>query len=90
LYDIAVRQLEYILGCNPFAMSLVYGEGYDYPPLYSGFAGDLVGAVPVGIETFENDDEPYMPMQSNATYKEIWSHAVGFLMECVAQTYCGL
>lgn len=88
LYDIAVRQLEYILGCNPFAMSLVYGEGYDYPPLYSGFAGDLVGSVPVGIETYENDDEPYMPMQSNATYKEIWSHAVGFLMECIAQTHC--
>ena len=68
-------------------MSLVYGEGYDYPPLYSGFAGDLVGSVPVGIETYENDDEPYMPMQSNATYKEIWSHAVGFLMECIAQTH---
>ena len=87
LYNIAVRQLEYILGCNPFAMSLVYGEGYDYPPLYSGFAGDLVGSVPVGIETFEHDDEPYMPMQSNATYKEIWSHAVGFVMECIAETY---
>lgn len=89
LYDTAVRQMEYILGCNPFAMSLVYGEGYDYPPLYAGFAGDLVGAVPVGIETFENDDEPYMPMQVNATYKEIWSHAVGFLMECIAKAHIG-
>ena len=90
LYDAAVRQAEYILGCNPFAMSTVYGEGYDYPPLYSGFAGDLVGSVPVGIETFENDDEPYMPMQSNATYKEIWSHAVGFLMECIAKAHKGI
>ncbi|MCB0656182.1 MAG: glycoside hydrolase family 9 protein, partial [Saprospiraceae bacterium] len=74
LSEIATRQLEYIIGYNPFAMSTIYGEGYDYPPLYGAYAGDVVGAVPVGIETFENDDEPYMPMQVNATYKEIWTH----------------
>ena len=74
LKNIATRQLEYIVGYNPFAMSTIYGDGYDYPPLYGAYAGDVVGAVPVGIETFENDDEPYMPMQVNATYKEIWTH----------------
>ncbi|MCB0684982.1 MAG: glycoside hydrolase family 9 protein, partial [Saprospiraceae bacterium] len=74
LRDIATRQLEYIVGFNPFAMSSIYGDGYDYPPLYGAYAGDVVGAVPVGFETFENDDEPYMPMQVNATYKEIWTH----------------
>lgn len=74
LGDLATRQLEYIVGYNPFAMSTIYGDGYDYPPLYGAYAGDVVGAVPVGIETFENDDEPYMPMQVNATYKEIWTH----------------
>lgn len=74
LRAIGTRQLEYIIGYNPFAMSTIYGEGYDYPPLYGAYAGDVVGAVPVGIETFENDDEPYMPMQVNATYKEIWTH----------------
>jgi hypothetical protein len=72
---IGTRQLEYIIGFNPFAMSTIYGDGYDYPPLYGAYAGDVVGAVPVGIETFENDDEPYMPMQVNATYKEIWTHS---------------
>lgn len=74
LRNIATRQLEYIVGYNPFAISTIYGDGYDYPPLYGGFAGDVVGAVPVGIETFENEDAPYMPMQINATYKEIWTH----------------
>ncbi|MCB9321805.1 MAG: glycoside hydrolase family 9 protein [Lewinellaceae bacterium] len=74
LRAIGTRQLEYIIGYNPFAMSTIYGVGYDYPPLYGAYAGDVVGAVPVGIETFENDDEPYMPMQVNATYKEIWTH----------------
>ncbi len=75
LQNIGTRQLEYIVGYNPFAMSTVYGEGYDYPPLYGACAGDVVGAVPVGIQTFENDDEPYMPMQVNATYKEIWTNS---------------
>jgi len=77
LKDIGTRQLEYIVGYNPFAMSTIYGDGYDYPPLYGAYAGDVVGAVPVGIETFENDDEPYMPMQVNATYKEIWTRTTG-------------
>jgi hypothetical protein len=80
LRDIATRQLEYIVGFNPFAMSTIYGEGYDYPPLYGGYLGDVVGAVPVGIETFENEDKPYMPMQVNATYKEVWTHSTASVM----------
>lgn len=87
LKDIATRQIEYILGYNPFAMSTVYGDGYDYPPLYGAYAGDVVGAVPVGIETFENDDEPYFPMQNNCTYKEIWTHTTARLMWCVAELF---
>jgi len=77
LRNIGTRQLEYIVGYNPFAMSTIYGDGYNYPPLYGAYAGDVVGAVPVGIETFENDDAPYMPMQVNATYKEIWTNSTG-------------
>ncbi len=87
LRDIATRQLEYIVGYNPFAMSTIYGDGYDYPPLYGAYAGDVVGAVPVGIETFENDDEPYMPMQVNATYKEIWTHTTGSVMWLLATLF---
>lgn len=87
LRDIATRQLEYIIGCNPFAMSTIYGDGYDYPPLYGAYAGDVVGAVPVGIETFENDDEPYMPMQVNATYKEIWTHTTAGVMGLLAHLF---
>lgn len=81
---LATRQLEYIVGYNPFAMSTIYGDGYDYPPLYGAYAGDVVGAVPVGIETFENDDEPYMPMQVNATYKEIWTQTTAAVMSVIA------
>ena len=80
LRDIATRQLEYIVGYNPFAISTIYGEGYNYPPLYGGYLGDVVGSVPVGIETFENEDKPYMPMQVNATYKEVWTHTTASVM----------
>lgn len=89
LYDIGVRQLEYVLGMNPFAMSTMYGEGYDYPPLYTGFSGIPVGAVPVGFETFENDDEPYMPMQNNCTYKEVWVCSTARVMWSIAETWKG-
>lgn len=87
LKDIATRQMEYIVGYNPFAMSTIWGDGYDYPPLYGAFSGDVVGAVPVGIQTFENDDEPYMPMQSNATYKEIWVHTSARMMWLLAELF---
>ena len=87
LKDIATRQIEYIVGYNPFAMSTVYGDGYDYPVLYGAYAGNVVGAVPVGIETFENEDEPYFPMQNNCTYKEIWTHTTARLMWCIAELF---
>ena len=87
LKNIAIRQMEYIVGYNPFAMSTIYGDGYDYPPLYGGYSGDVVGAVPVGIETFENDDEPYMPMQNNCTYKEIWVHTTARMIWLIAELF---
>jgi hypothetical protein len=90
LYDIAVRQLEYVLGLNPFAYSTMYGEGYDYPPLYGGLAGMPVGAVPVGFEVFENDDEPYMPNQNNCTYKEIWVCSTARVMWSIAEAWKGI
>ncbi|MDR1570356.1 MAG: glycoside hydrolase family 9 protein [Oscillospiraceae bacterium] len=89
LYDIGVRQLEYALGFNPFAYSTMYGEGYGYPELTGGNAGQPAGAVPVGFETFENDDEPYMPMQNNCTYKELWVCSTARVMWSIAEVYKG-
>lgn len=87
LRDLGTRQMEWIVGYNPFAMSTIWGDGHDYPPLYGAYAGDVVGAVPVGIETFENDDEPYFPMQNNCTYKEIWTHTTARAMWMVAEMF---
>lgn len=84
LYGFAVRQMEWILGYNPFACSSVYGEGYDYHPLYTGVEPQIVGAVPVGFEFYENEDEPYYPVQNLPTYKEIWVHTTCRLMRLIA------
>jgi len=77
LYQIAINQLEWILGKNPFASSGMYGEGYNYHPLYVAFSGQMVGALPVGIRTYEDFDAPYWPTINNAVYKEIWGHTTG-------------
>jgi hypothetical protein len=72
--DLAEHQLEWIIGKNPFAESTMYGEGYDFVPLYTPSSGDMVGGLPVGIETRGEKDVPYWPVQSTWTYKEIWGH----------------
>jgi len=73
---LATRQLEWIIGRNPFAESTMYGEGYDFVPLYSPSSGDMVGGLPVGIQTRGEADAPYWPVQAMWTYKEIWGHPV--------------
>ncbi len=75
--DLAQQQAQWILGRNPFSASIMYGEGYDWTPLYSVRSGEMVGAIPVGIETEEYKDAPYWPTQICWTYKEVWTQPVG-------------
>jgi hypothetical protein len=75
--DLAQRQAQWLLGRNPFSASVMYGEGYDWTPLYSVRSGQLVGALPVGIETKEYNDAQYWPAQICWTYKEVWTQPVG-------------
>jgi hypothetical protein len=74
---LAQHQVEWIIGRNPFSQSTMYGEGYDFPPLYAPFPGNIVGALPVGVQTRGDHDVPYWPVQSTWTYKEVWVHPVG-------------
>ncbi len=73
LHDIADEQLYFMVGKNPFAQSLVYGEGSAYAPQYAANPGEMIGEIPVGIETDGNADEPFYPEAINATYKEVWT-----------------
>ena len=62
--DLAQKQAQWFMGRNPFSASIMYGEGYDWTPLYSVRSGQMVGALPVGIETKGNNDAPYWPTQN--------------------------
>jgi hypothetical protein len=73
---LARHQLEWIIGRNPFSQSTMYGEGFDFTPLYTPSSGDITGALPVGIQTRAENDVPYWPVQSTWTYKEVWVHPV--------------
>lgn len=85
--DLAQKQAQWLVGRNPFSASLMYGEGYDWTPLYSVRSGPMVGALPVGMETKGVDDAPYWPTQICWTYKEVWTQPVGqwvWLMQDIA------
>jgi len=75
--DLAQRQLEWIVGRNPFVQSTLYGEGYDWAQQYSVSSGDFVGALPVGMQTRGTHDAPYWPSQNCYVYKEVWVHSAG-------------
>ena len=85
--ELAQRQLEWIVGKNPFAQSVVYGEGYDYCQQYAVLPGEMVGEMSVGIENFENNDAPYWPQINTCVYKEVWTFVVMTWGWLLADTY---
>lgn len=75
LLDIVYRTFDWHLGVNPFAQSLMYGEGYRFAAQYSAMSGNIVGGPPVGVQTHFNEDEPYWPAENCYNWKEIWVHS---------------
>ncbi|WP_225048249.1 glycoside hydrolase family 9 protein [Lacticaseibacillus kribbianus] len=84
LAQLAQDQLQWLIGENPFGQSLMYGEGHRFAALNSVLSGEIVGGLPVGIETKDNEDVPYWPQANNATYKEVWIGAVGKWLSVLA------
>ncbi|EOH77501.1 glycoside hydrolase family 9 protein [Enterococcus malodoratus] len=84
LLDKAHQQLQWMVGKNPFGQSMIYGEGYNYPQQYSVSSGEITGEMPVGMQTFGNEDQPYWPQFNNATYKEVWVGVAGKWLSLVA------
>lgn len=72
LAALAQQQLQWVMGRNPFVQSTMWGEGYDYAPQYSAMSGDIVGSLPVGIQTRGNGDQPYWPAENCHNWKEVW------------------
>lgn len=84
LHKIALAQLEWMVGKNPFNQSLMYGEGYDFSPQYAVFTGDIVGGLPVGILTRDDLDIPYWKTSVLHNYKELWGQPAFRMMELMA------
>jgi hypothetical protein len=74
LRQLAERQLQWVVGLNPFCQSTMYGEGYDFAPQYTATSGDIVGGLPVGIQSSRNMDQPFWPADNCYNFKEIWVH----------------
>ena len=77
LMRIGLEQMYWTVGKNPFGQSLIYGEGYNYPQMDSFSSGEIVGEMPVGIRSLDNEDIPYWPQTNNACYKEVWVTSAG-------------
>ena len=85
LTQLGQEQLYWIVGKNPFSQSLIYGEGTNYAQQYCPLPGEMVGEIPVGIQTKLNEDLPYWPQANNATYKEVWMTSAGKWLSLVAE-----
>ncbi|MHC5215536.1 glycoside hydrolase family 9 protein [Enterococcus sp. LJL128] len=85
LVDMGHQQLQWMVGKNPFGQSMIYGEGYNYPQQYSVSSGELTGEMPVGMQTFGDEDQPYWPQFNNATYKEVWVGIAGKWLSLTAE-----
>jgi hypothetical protein len=78
------KQLQWILGNNPFGQSLMYGAGYDFTPLHAVRMGHIVGALPVGIDCMSDDKPFWSHSTNNSTFKEIWIEPVNRFMGTVS------
>lgn len=74
LRDLVQKQLQWVMGLNPFCQSTMTGEGYDFAPQYTATSGDIVGGLPVGIQTNRHFDTPFWPADNCYNFKEIWVH----------------
>lgn len=84
LMQIGREQFYWIFGKNPSVQSNMYGYGYRYPQQYAISSGELAGELPVGMESFENEDIPYWPQNNNCTYKEVWTSPSRSLLYVIA------
>jgi hypothetical protein len=74
--QLARDQLSWVLGRNPFARSLMFGEGYDYQSHYAAFYTGIVGSLPIGMDATA-DDAPFYPDVNQFEQKEQWGWPSG-------------
>lgn len=87
LADLAQKQLQWVVGRNPFVQSTMYGEGYDYAPQYTAMSGDMVGSLAVGIQTRGDEDKPYWPADNCYNFKEVWVYPSSLWLWILSDLY---
>jgi hypothetical protein len=88
---IAQKQLDWIIGVNPFNSSTIVGLGYNHPLHYIGASTAfnpatpvLPGAVMNGIGG-ENNDQPTLGHPGNYHMSEYWTPMVAYTMWLMAE-----
>jgi hypothetical protein len=71
--DLAWRQLQWLLGCNPFNSSMVSGVGYNNPMPHSRLMGTYPGGFCAGI-IGSPEDQPLLDLEADAQWNttEYW------------------
>jgi len=69
--DLAARQLQWLLGTNPFSRSLIYGVGQDWWQNFCVELPNLVGGMSLGFNAYQ-DDAPAWGNNAVFPYKEMW------------------
>jgi hypothetical protein len=77
--SLAYRQLEWIMGANPFGSCMMTGEGMRNPFPHSRFVGLIPGGIMNGIAGNVNDD-PVLDLEYTLDWRtcEYWSPHVAF------------
>jgi Glycosyl hydrolase family 9/Cellulase N-terminal ig-like domain len=74
LAEMSARQLQWVLGANPFSRSVMYGVGYDYWQNFTVSLPNLVGGLSLGFNSY-SEDSPAWGNNAVFPYKELWVFA---------------
>jgi hypothetical protein len=72
--DLAYRQLEWVMGSNPFGACLMWGEGWRNSYPYSRFVGPIAGGIVNGVAG-NAQDVPILEMEYGSDWRtgEYWT-----------------
>jgi len=84
-YALALRQLEWIMGANPFGACLMTGEGMRNPYPHSRFVGLIPGGIMNGIAG-NTKDAPILDTENGFDWRttEYWSPHVAYYLWAVS------
>ncbi|MEW6356772.1 MAG: glycoside hydrolase family 9 protein [Planctomycetota bacterium] len=88
LDDHAANQLQWIIGKNPFSISMISRVGHRSPIAYQSVIGDVFGSMYQGVGS-RNGDEPFLSPNCHHTQKEIWGVCGGLYLLAIAQIPAG-